>query len=60
MRSQYKRIRRPLLEDELSTNQSDVGGEQMNVLLEKISLKDVPLDERRKEASKPLYLERYE
>ena len=60
MRSQYKRIRRPLLEDELSTNQSDVGGEQMNVLLEKNSLKDVPLDERRKEASKPLYLERYE
>jgi hypothetical protein len=29
-------------------------------VLESISLKDVPLEERRKEAEKPLYLTRYE
>jgi hypothetical protein len=29
-------------------------------MMENVSLKDVPLEERRKEAQKPLYLTRYE
>ena len=60
VRSQIRQIRRPLSEDELSAKQGRSGGEQLSSLLERISLKDVPLDERRKEADKPLYLKRYE
>jgi hypothetical protein len=33
---------------------------QLDETLERISLKYVPLEERRKEAQKPLYLTRYE
>ncbi len=58
MRSQIKRIRAPLTED-LPAEQIESGGESLS-LLQKIALQDVPLDERRKEANKPLYLKRYE
>jgi hypothetical protein len=34
--------------------------EQLDETLEHISLKSVPLEERRREAQKPLYLTRYE
>jgi hypothetical protein len=34
--------------------------EQLDETLEHISLKNVPLEERRKEAQKPLFLTRYE
>jgi hypothetical protein len=34
--------------------------EHLQEMLEYVSLKDVPLEERRKEAKKPLYLARYE
>ena len=34
--------------------------ERIDEMLEKVTLKNVPLDERRKEAEKPLYLKRYE
>jgi hypothetical protein len=34
--------------------------EQLDETLEHISLKNVPLEERRREAQKPLYLTRYE
>lgn len=38
----------------------DSGGKGLNGILEKASLKNVSLEERRKEAKKPLYLVRYE
>jgi hypothetical protein len=34
--------------------------ERFDEVLESVSLNDVPLDERRREAEKPLYLARYE
>jgi hypothetical protein len=37
-----------------------VNKEHLSEILEHASLKDVPLEERRKEAQKPLYLIRYE
>jgi hypothetical protein len=36
------------------------GGENLEKLFEKVALQDVPLEDRRREASKPLYLMRYE
>jgi hypothetical protein len=60
MRSQIRSVRRPSADDGESAEQIYSGGESVSNLLEKISLKDVPLEERRKEAKKPLYLVRYE
>ena len=34
--------------------------EDLHMLVEYASLNDIPIDERRKEAEKPLYLARYE
>jgi hypothetical protein len=34
--------------------------ERLDEMLENVSLKNVPLEERRKEAQKPLFLTRYE
>ena len=34
--------------------------EELNLIVEYTSLHDVPLEERKKEAEKPLYLARYE
>jgi hypothetical protein len=36
------------------------GGENLNDVIKEISLEHVSLEERRKEANKPLYLVRYE
>jgi len=57
-----RKIRRPLTHEELEsfTQQKESGENYLNTGLEKISLKDVSLEERRKEAGKPLYLLRYE
>jgi hypothetical protein len=63
MRSQIRRIRRPLTEEELeadSVEENKTGGEDMNNIVQKISLETVSLEERRNEAKKPLYLVRYE
>ncbi len=62
MRSQIKSVRRSLADgdESESAEQRYSGEESTSNLLEKISLKDVPLDERRREAKKPLYLVRYE
>lgn len=61
MRSQIRRIRRPLTEDELeSVGTTETRGGNLEDMLQKISLKDIPLEERHKEAKKPLYLVRYE
>jgi hypothetical protein len=37
-----------------------VNEERLSEMLETASLKDMPLEERRREANKPLYLVRYE
>jgi hypothetical protein len=61
MRSQTGRIRRPLTDDEShSVAQKESGGKRLNEMLAKASLKNVPLEDRRREAKKPLYLIRYE
>jgi hypothetical protein len=55
--------RRPLTHEDLEREpnaQLDSGGNGLNGILLKASLKDVSLKERRKEARKPLYLMRYE
>jgi hypothetical protein len=63
MRSQIRRIRRPLTDEELeseSVEKKQSRGEDMRDVIERISLENVSLEERRKEANKPLYLVRYE
>jgi hypothetical protein len=40
--------------------QKETTEEHLDEMLENISLKDVPLEERRREAQKPLFLTRYE
>ncbi|MCW4044216.1 MAG: hypothetical protein NWE94_01705 [Candidatus Bathyarchaeota archaeon] len=53
--------KKPLREEEFhSSLEVKVDEERLSELLEKASLKDVPLEERRREAQKPLYLIRYE
>ena len=64
MRSQIRRIRRPLTDEESASDSAEKnqsGGENdMNDVIQKISLERVSLEERRREAKKPLYLVRYE
>ncbi|MCJ7561128.1 hypothetical protein MUO79_11020 [Candidatus Bathyarchaeota archaeon] len=61
MGSRIKKSRRSLIEEELRSNlQKEASEERSGEMLENVSLKDVPLEERRKEAQKPLYLTRYE
>ena len=44
----------------LKKNSSTYQGEQPKLDLQPVTLKDVPLEERRLEAKKPLFLTRYE
>ena len=61
MGSRIKKSRRSLIDEELrSSQQKESIEERLGEMLENVSLKDVPLEERRKEAQKPLYLTRYE
>jgi hypothetical protein len=63
MRSRVRGIRRPLTDEELgidSTQEKVFGGNEMDTIVQKISLEKVSLEERRKEAKKPMYLVRYE
>jgi hypothetical protein len=61
MGSRIKKSRRSLIDEELRSNlQKEASEERSGEMLENVSLKDVPLEERRKEAQKPLYLTRYE
>ena len=61
MGSRVRKSRRSLLDKELrSSSQKETTEERLDEILENISLKDVPLEERRKEAQKPLFLTRYE
>jgi hypothetical protein len=65
MSSRVRKTRRSLIDEELrSSLEKKSSEERLNEMLEtaslRVSLKDVPLEERRREANKPLYLARYE
>jgi hypothetical protein len=61
MTPHVRKSRRSLLDKELRPDQPEkTVDEHLQEMLENVSLKDVPLEERRKEAKKPLYLTRYE
>jgi len=61
MGSRVRKSRRSLIDEELrSSLQKKSSEERLSEMLETVSLKDVPLEERRREANKPLYLTRYE
>jgi len=61
MSSRVKKTRKTLPDEELrSSLELKINEERLSEMLETVSLKDVPLEERRKEAKKPLYLVRYE
>jgi len=61
MSSRVRKTRKSLTdEDAHSSLEMKVNEERLGGMLETASLKDVPLEERRKEAQKPLYLVRYE
>jgi hypothetical protein len=61
MGSRVRKSKRSLLDKELrSSAKEETTEERLDEMLENVSLENVPLDERRKEAEKPLYLKRYE
>ena len=61
MSSTVRKSRRSLMDEELRTGLREKTTDKRLVeIAESISLKDMPLNERRKEANKPLYLRRYE
>ncbi len=61
MGSRIKKTKRSLIDEELRPNLRKITSEErLDEVLENVALKDVPLDERRKETKKPLYLTRYE
>jgi len=61
MGSRVRKSKRSLLDKELRFSlQKETTEERLDEMLENVSLENVPLDERRKEAEKPLYLKRYE
>ena len=61
MDSRYRKSRRTMFDEELhSRSQKASIKERFDEILENVSLKYVSLEERRKEAQKPLFLTRYE
>lgn len=61
MGSRVRKSRRPVFDEELrSSLQKATIEERLDEILENVSLKYVSLEERRKEAQKPLFLTRYE
>ncbi len=61
MSSAARKSKRSLIDKELRKGLPEkTTDEMLTEMAENISLKDVPLEERRKEANKPLYLIRYE
>ena len=61
MGSSVRKLRRSLLDKELRSNlQKETIEKRFDKMLENVSFNDVTLEERRKEAQKPLYLTRYE
>jgi len=61
MGSRIRKSKRSLFDEELrSSLQKKTTEEHLDEILENVSLKNVPLEERRREAQKPLFLTRYE
>jgi len=63
MRLKNRGVRRPLTEEELASEialEKMYGESVVDNLIQKISLDKVSLEDRRREAKKPLYLVRYE
>jgi hypothetical protein len=63
VRSQIRRIRRPSADEELDVESALAKEKEANELddvVQKITLEKMSLEDRRKEAKKPLYLVRYE
>ncbi len=64
MRSKIRGSRRPLRNEDIpfepATKQKDSGRNNLNNVVDRISLEKVSYEERRREAKKPLYLVRYE
>ena len=59
--SEIRKSRKPLTdEDTYSVEKRESAEEHLTVTVDYVSLKDMPLEERRKQAQKPLYLTRYE
>jgi hypothetical protein len=58
MRSQIKHIRRPLTNEELESVIDEAKGAVTFHVSESLSIRNMPLEERRNEARKPLYLSR--
>ena len=61
MGSRVRKSRRSLIDGELRSGvEEKFIDERLGEIVEYVSLKDMPLEERRKEANKPLFLTRYE
>jgi hypothetical protein len=60
MGSQVRKTGRSLIDEELRASVPKLVDERLAEMAETASLRDIPLEERRKEASKPLFLGRYE
>jgi hypothetical protein len=61
MGSHVRKSKRSLLDKKLRPSSAEgTTEERLDEMIENVSLKDVPLEERRKEAQKPLFLTRYE
>jgi hypothetical protein len=61
MPSTASKSRRSLLDEELRPNIPKKTVDDVLIeMSESVSLRDIPLEERRKEANKPLFLKRYE
>jgi len=59
--SAVRKSRRSLMDKELREGlQEKTTDVRLTEIAENVSLKDMPLEERRKEANKPLFLTRYE
>jgi hypothetical protein len=61
MGSQVRKTGRSLIDEELrAIVPKQLVDERLAEMAETASLRDIPLEERRKEANKPLFLNRYE
>jgi hypothetical protein len=61
MSSHVRKSKKSLTEEKIYSSLGiKVSGKRLSEMLETVSLKDMPLEERRREANKPLYLIRYE
>jgi hypothetical protein len=61
MSSRARKSRSPLTGKELSSSlKKKAIEEHLDEIMENVSLENVPLEDRRKEAQKPLFLTRYE